>query len=306
MTLEARFPLGAFNVLPHAFSDCCAGAAEGVSMGRRVRVSRPEPQSDSYLPGNEEHPNPRADLSDEQTAFEVLPEEGMAQQNEWGSWGGRLRGSAAPATARGTPGAPGTPTSSEPAPDRSSLPAPTPLGKFVGRDFRYEVGRYHTQFRLLVIATWPLILLAWLVQLPQRLEQQVIVLLEMLLILGVIIAAMWIWTIKPRRTSHRVDEEGIWLHQGYAIDLLLPWSAIQSIRHTDERGRKLGVFVRDSTLYVTGDRANRLIVQLDPHAEVRHRGKPFDQVIFDVLEPDLVIQTVASGLGTFRAIAVPL
>src|SRR3990172_1831271 len=121
MTLEARFPLGAFNVLPHAFSDCCAGAAEGVSMGRRVRVSRPEPQSDSYLPGNEEHLNPRADLSDEQTAFEVLPEEGMAQQNEWGSWGGRLRGSAAPATARGTPGAPGTPTSSEPAPDRSSL-----------------------------------------------------------------------------------------------------------------------------------------------------------------------------------------
>ncbi len=257
-------------------------------MGRRVRVSRPQ--------GDGTPAQVRRVVRDQEWGplAERTSAQGNQEGSEWGSWEVGVNSIPELASRADPHGLPRTraPIRGGHTP-RDSVVALEEI--FVPQDFPYSVGRFHTLFKLFVVATWPLIALAWLVQLPQHIERQVIVLMEMLLIVGVLVAAMWVWTIKPRLTRHRVDDEGVHLHQGYAIDLRIPWSAIESARHTDERGRRLGVFVRGGTLYVSGERSNRVLLRLDPDADLHFKGKSFEEVVVDVLEPDRFIRCIELG-----------
>lgn len=121
---------------------------------------------------------------------------------------------------------------------------------------------------------------------------------DVLVIVGVMtlcILMVFLYGISPMMSSHHIEDGELVLNQGIFFRARIPMNKIRSVEPLDVGPSRTGVFflLRRSILYVTTRRHDLIVIKLEgPRRFGMIFGKKVDQIVFDVLEQERMIEAI--------------
>lgn len=113
--------------------------------------------------------------------------------------------------------------------------------------------------------------------------------------MAVCILMIFLYGISPLLSSHYIEDGDLVLNQGVFFKARIPLTNIRSVEALDAGPSRTGVFflLRRSVLYVTTRRHDLIVIKLvEPRRFGMIFGKKVDQIVFDVLEQERMIEAV--------------